>query len=405
MSVPLPNTLTFTAGDPLTAEEMNKMWANDKYLADNINTGKLVIKVNGTVVNNSFNANSASDVNVDLSVPTNVSDLTDAADYAQVADVPTKTSDLVNDGDGVSPFLTSADVPGVPNNGKLTVTVNGTNVGEFTANQATNTTIPLSVPEYVSDLADASDYSTTIQITQLISDAIAGLATAKLSYEIVTTLPTSDIDTSTVYMILQQESGADDYYDQFMYIDNQWAHLGTTEIDLSNYATLDDIPTVPAVYDSTITFYKSDGTTLVDSFTTNQSSNKSITLPEGGSSKTVTIKDEDNTTIDSFALNIQTDKTVTLPAATGSTYGLTKVVVSSTDLTEGAALDEGTVYGVAGAPSAGLLDLIYPVGSVYMNINNTNPGTLFGGTWAQMTDTYVISTNTSTTVYIWKRTA
>lgn len=402
MAVTLPNTMSYTAGNPLTAEEMNKMWANDKFLADNINNGKLVIKVNGTVVNNEFNANSAGDVNVDLDIPANVSDLTDASDYAKVADIPTKTSDLTNDGDGTSPFLTAADVSGAPLNGKLTIKVNGSVVGEFTANQGTDTEIPLSVPEYVSDLADASDYSTTLQTTNLISEAIAGLAVAKLSYEIVTALPTDDIDTSTVYMM--KEDG-NDYYDQYMYINNTWAHLGSTEIDLSNYATLDDIPTVPAVYDSTITFYKSDGSTLVDSFTTNQSTSKSITLPEGGSSKTVTIKDEDNSTIDSFALNIQTDKTVTLPAATGSKYGLTKVVVSSTDLAEGAALDEGTVYGVTGAPTSGLLDLVYPVGSVYMNINNTNPGTLFGGTWTQMTDTYVISTNSSTTVYIWKRTA
>lgn len=406
MAVPLPNTLTFTAGDPLTALEMNEMWENDKYLADHINDGKLIIRVNGTLISNSFNANSVSDTTIDLNVPSSVSDLTDATDYAKVADVPTKTSELTNDGDGTLPFLTSADVPGIPNDGKLTVTVNGTSVGTFTANQATNSTIALTIPEYVSDLADAGDYSTTIQMNQAISTAIAGIASAKLSYEIVQTLPTEGIDTSTVYMILQQESGADDYYDQYMYIDNQWAHLGTSEIDLSGYAKLSDIPTVPDVYDSTITFYKSDGTTRVDSFTTNQSSNKSITLPEGGSSKTVTIKDADTNTIDSFALNIQTDKTVTLPAATGTKYGLTKVVVSSTDLTEGSALDEGTVYGVTGgAPSSALLDLIHPIGSIYMNVNNTNPSTYFGGTWTQMTDTYLISTNTATTTYIWKRTA
>ena len=30
---------------------------------------------------------------------------------------------------------------------------------------------------------------------------------------------------------------------------------------------------------------------------------------------------------------------------------------------------------------ASLLDAIYPVGSIYMSVNSTNPGTLFGGTW------------------------
>ena len=42
-----------------------------------------------------------------------------------------------------------------------------------------------------------------------------------------------------------------------------------------------------------------------------------------------------------------------------------------------------------------IADLIYPVDSIYMNVNNTNPETLFGGKWEQIT----LETND----YKWKR--
>ena len=35
----------------------------------------------------------------------------------------------------------------------------------------------------------------------------------------------------------------------------------------------------------------------------------------------------------------------------------------------------------SGGNSGELLDLIYPVGSIYMSVNAVNPSTLFGGTW------------------------
>lgn len=31
-----------------------------------------------------------------------------------------------------------------------------------------------------------------------------------------------------------------------------------------------------------------------------------------------------------------------------------------------------------------VIDIVYPVGSIYLSVNNTNPGTLFGGTWVQV---------------------
>ena len=38
-----------------------------------------------------------------------------------------------------------------------------------------------------------------------------------------------------------------------------------------------------------------------------------------------------------------------------------------------------------------LLDLIYPVGSIYLSVNSASPGTLFGGTWARLEDVFLLA--------------
>lgn len=37
-----------------------------------------------------------------------------------------------------------------------------------------------------------------------------------------------------------------------------------------------------------------------------------------------------------------------------------------------------------------LLDLVYPVGSIYLSVGSTAPSTLFGGTWTQIKDTFLL---------------
>ena len=47
-----------------------------------------------------------------------------------------------------------------------------------------------------------------------------------------------------------------------------------------------------------------------------------------------------------------------------------------------------------GAP---LLNLVYPVGSIYWSSNNTNPASLFGGTWTQIKDKFILAAGDSYT--------
>lgn len=42
-----------------------------------------------------------------------------------------------------------------------------------------------------------------------------------------------------------------------------------------------------------------------------------------------------------------------------------------------------------------LIDTIYPVGSIYMSVDSTSPATLFGGTWSQIEDTFLLAAGSS----------
>lgn len=44
-----------------------------------------------------------------------------------------------------------------------------------------------------------------------------------------------------------------------------------------------------------------------------------------------------------------------------------------------------------------LLDAVYPVGSIYMSINNTSPKTLFGGKWEQIKDVFLLAAGSTYT--------
>lgn len=75
---------------------------------------------------------------------------------------------------------------------------------------------------------------------------------SSLTLDIVEELPTTDISTTTIYLV--PVSGATNVYMQHAYINNAWAQLGTTQVDLTNYYTKAQVDALLAAKQDVLTF-------------------------------------------------------------------------------------------------------------------------------------------------------
>ena len=108
--------------------------------------------------------------------------------------------------------------------------------------------VSASIPSKVSELTNDSNFITNAvnNLTNYykksetytkaeVNSAIAAIST--LNIEIVETLPSSDISTSTIYLKAKTKSETNNVYDEYIYVNNAWELIGDTTIDLSNYQT------------------------------------------------------------------------------------------------------------------------------------------------------------------------
>ena len=146
---------------------------------------------------------------------------------------------------------------GTPKDGTLTIQKNGTTVGTFSANQATDETINIEVP-------DVNDGTLTIQQNGTTVDTFTANSSSDKTVNISVPTKTSDLNNDSGYI-----TGVswDDVTNK-----PSFATVATS----GSYNDLSNKPTIPTVNDATLTIQKN-GTT-VNTFTANSSSDKTVDI-------------------------------------------------------------------------------------------------------------------------------
>lgn len=109
------------------------------------------------------------------------------------------------------------------------------------------------IPETTSRLENDSGYITKA-VTDLVNyytksqtytkDEINNLVSAvpKFSIQVVSSLPTTNISSTTVYLLKSGDEQSN-LYTEYIYVNGAWEYLGKQTVDLSGYALKTDIPT------------------------------------------------------------------------------------------------------------------------------------------------------------------
>ena len=84
-----------------------------------------------------------------------------------------------------------------------------------------------------------TDYFTEQEI-QAIKNSILSQVN-QFNIQVVQQLPTRKIDTHTIYFVPKASQKQNDIYEEYIYINNSWEHIGTLETNLSDYYTKDEI--------------------------------------------------------------------------------------------------------------------------------------------------------------------
>ena len=80
-------------------------------------------------------------------------------------------------------------------------------------------------------------YQNATQVNTAISNAIAGIT--GITYEVVQTLPQTG--SAGVIYLISNGGSASNVYDEYIWVNNGYEKIGTTDVDLTDYMTFDDM--------------------------------------------------------------------------------------------------------------------------------------------------------------------
>lgn len=118
---------------------------------------------------------------------------------------------------------------------------------------------PSDIPTAVSDLTNDSGFQTSTQVASSISTALSnsGFQTSTdvdnaisdalseitgISFEIVASLPQTG-EVGTIYL-LSNSGSSTNIYDEYIYVNNGWEKIGTTDVDLTGYYNTTNLVTI-----------------------------------------------------------------------------------------------------------------------------------------------------------------
>lgn len=89
--------------------------------------------------------------------------------------------------------------------------------------------VNITVPTKTSQLTNDSGFATQTYVNQQIG------AIDKLKKSIVSALPSSNPDASTIYLVPKSSTESGNYYDEYMYINGKWELIGNSKTDMTGF--------------------------------------------------------------------------------------------------------------------------------------------------------------------------